>query len=579
MTGLIRLLDDHVVSQIAAGEVIEGSDAVLKELVENSLDAGALSITIVLEEGGKQLVRVSDDGFGMSGDDLRMAFKRHSTSKITGAEDLSSVATLGFRGEALAAVASVSKVEALSKLVGETDGHRILIEGGEDKEFSPYGCAEGTVISVWNLFYNTPVRRRFLRSDKNESDKCFRMFRGLALSKPNVEWKYFQGKKIRVHLPGGNLRERIVDLMGTGYLEGLTEVDCIEGRFRLNGFVGDISHTRRSREHQFFFLNGRKINLGKLNYILKDIYQGSLNSGEQPVFFLFLEMEPHEVDLNIHPTKSEVRFHNERRVVDFLRRAWMEALGMKNVIKFIPPRPVSQQGERWSDIREERSKMTPREYGMMFHEPHEKQKRDYNEVQDEQRGEEEFLIPKALFQLERKYIVAQVKNGLVLIDQHAAHERILYESALKAYTKGNAPSQRLVFPKELELSVGEEEQFTELLPHLEVMGFDLTQIGPRIYQILAVPAGLKISDETALLREIFDYYRETEEHFSSAADKSAASFACKVAIKTGDELSPEEMVELIEALHRTSTPFACPHGRPTYLKITVQEFDRRFGRS
>ena len=581
MNGLIKILDDKAVSQIAAGEVIEGPYAVLKELTENSLDAGASSITAAVEKGGKELVRVSDDGIGMSADDLKMAFKRHSTSKIRSADDLVSIATLGFRGEALAAIASVAQVEALSKLTGKTEGRRIYIEKGEEIEFEPAGCAEGTEITVRNLFYNIPVRMKFLKADSKEADKCFRMFKGIALSKPDVEWKYFQDGRLRTHLPVGTLRDRIGDLMNKSVLEGLVTVDCNEGSMRLTGFIGDKSHTRRSREHQFFFLNGRLINLGKYNFVFKDIYSGPMESGEYPIYTLFLEMDVAEVDVNVHPTKSEVRFRHEGWVGGFLHRALIKALGLEDKLEPVP-QSFRKGGESWRrpPMPDKKFPITPEEYGLMFDKesappPASPADRD---VPASVNGEER-LVPRALFQLHRKYIVAQVKSGLVIIDQHAAHERILYEQALKTLVSGNAPSQKLIFSRGFDIEMGEEESFEELLPSLRKMGFDVNQLGPRNYQIEAAPAGLKVSDEVKLVRDIFDYYRETGVKWSNAAERAAASFACKAAIKSGDDLTTEEMVALIEALHRTGTPFACPHGRPTYIQLKLEEFDRRFGRT
>ncbi|NQS96900.1 MAG: DNA mismatch repair endonuclease MutL [candidate division Zixibacteria bacterium] len=581
MNKLIKILDDKTVSQIAAGEVIEAPCAVVKELTENSLDAGASSITIAVEKGGKELVRVSDNGIGMSADDLKIAFKRHSTSKIRSADDLVSVATLGFRGEALAAIASVSQIEALAKMTGETEGYRILIQEGEQIEFAPAGCAEGTEVTVRNLFFNTPVRMKFLKSDSKEADKCFRMFKGMALSNPNVEWKYFQDGRMRTRLPLGTLRERIADLMNIGFLEGLAEVDYREGAMNLTGFIGDKSHTRRSREQQFFFLNGRLINLGKFNYIFKDIYSGPMDSGEYPVYILFLTMETGEVDVNVHPTKSEVRFRHQGWVGGFLHRALTKALGTEDLMKPVPHsfRKNGEYSER-SPTQEKKLPITPAEYGLMFEKDsaHTAAGPGGADIPHSENAEER-LVPRALFQLHRKYIVAQVKTGLVLIDQHAAHERILYEQALKTLVSGNAPSQKLIFSRGFDLAMGEEESFEELLPNLRKMGFDVNQLGPRSYQIEAAPAGLKVSDEIRLVRDIFDYYRETGEKWSDAAEKAAAAFACKAAIKSGDELTPQEMVALIEALHRTGMPFACPHGRPTYIQLKMEEFDRRFGRT
>lgn len=582
MPSFIKQLDDKVINQIAAGEVVEGPSAALKEILENSLDAGALSITVAVETGGKSLIRVTDDGIGMSREDLSMAFKRHSTSKIVSSEDLLSVATLGFRGEALASIASVSRMEASSKAHGAVEGWKLVIEGADRQEIEPTGCSEGTSMSIRDMFYNTPARKKFLKSDKREGDKCFAVFRGLAISKPQVEWKYFQDERLKIHLPAADLRTRITDVMGKRNTEGLEEVDFSEDDYSITGFAGDKGHTRRTREYQFIYLNGRKISDRKLSFFISSAYENMVGSGEFPSYFLFLEMDPLKVDVNVHPAKTEVRFQREYEIFSFVKRAVRRALGIESVINFQPRGAGFYHRDNRFPGRQ--ISISVDQYGALFEKPADFQgpgstgTMAFEADNSAATGSEDHYIPSILFQLHNKYIVAQIKSGLALIDQHAAHERVLFEKALASISAGRANSQGLLIPLQFEISAGEEDLFEELLPHLFKMGFEIKLFGPHSYLIEAVPAGVKISDEVTLVREMFDFYHETDGKWVDTGEKAAASFACKAAIKTGQELSPDEMVTLIEALFRTGTPYACPHGRPTYIRMEISELDRRFGR-
>jgi len=592
----INLLDDQIISQIAAGEVIEGPSAVLKELCENSLDAGALSITVAIESGGKKLVKVADDGFGMSIDDLSAAFKRHSTSKIRSAEELSAISTLGFRGEALASIASVARVEAVSR---ETDtdsieGNRISIEGGNILEISPAGSTTGTTVTVKDLFFNTPARKKFLKNDKSESRKCLLTFKSLCLSRSDVEFNYYSENRKLLNLPPQSLKDRISDVFGGDIIEGIIDVDFAEGDYRIFGYVSEKEHTKRTREFQYLYLNGRRISDRRLGASIYSAYSGMVAQGDFPFYFLFLEMDPSLVDVNVHPAKSEVRFRYENQVAGFARRAVQRSLGIESVMggfnsglqyrgNYTSQRQGGPSGAPGESAVLVGNKLTPEEYRLLINPPVSPGSREQEliDLTDENKlpGESvDRFIPENLFQLHNKYIIAQIKSGMVVFDQHAAHERILFEQTLNHLEAGKAPSQKLLFPHFLELSPGDSEIFEEMIPWLEKMGFAILASGPRLYQVETVPAGLKVSDEISMIRGMLEYYKENEEQREDNAERIAASFACKAAIKAGDSLTPEEMVGLIEALFRTGTSFACPHGRPTYIRIDMREFDRRFGR-
>ena len=578
MPSYIRQLDDKVISQIAAGEVIESPSAVVKELIENSLDAGALSITVAVENGGKSLVRVTDDGLGMPPEDLKLCVHRHSTSKIRTAEDLQTVATLGFRGEALASIASVARIEIVTRQFEAMEGWRLTVEGAVEKELAPAGCAEGTSVTVRDLFFSIPARKKFLKSDSREADKCLSVFRALALSRTNVEWKYFADDKLKIHLPRSDMKSRIADLFGVQFTEGLQAVEASENTIRITGYISDKGHTRRTRDFQFLYLNGRRIIDKKLSFYVTSAYEGINPAGQFPVFFLFLDLDSHLVDVNVHPSKTEVRFQREFELLNFVKRSVRNALGIESVIRFTPDR--SQYSRHFAAVPGRQIAITVDEYGALFEKPPDLPPHPpLNAASPRQNTvAEDYTIPQVLFQLHRKYIVTQIKSGLALIDQHAAHERILFEQALRTIASGKSASQGLLIPLQMEISLNEESAWEEMLPLLTRMGFEIEPFGPRVYLIRAVPAGMKFSDEVGLLREMLDYYRENEEKRQDYAERAAAAFACKAAIKTGDELSPEAMIALIEALFRTQTPYQCPHGRPTYIRLEMEELNRRFGR-
>jgi len=488
------------------------------------------------------------------------------------------VATLGFRGEALASIASVARLEIVTRQMEAVEGWRLVVEGAVEKDFSPAGSVEGTSIAVRDLFFNTPARKKFLKSDSREADKCLSLFRALALSRVNVEWKYFSDDKLKIHLPRADLKSRIGDLFGGQFLEGLAEVDAVENGMRLTGYISDKGHSRRTRDFQFFYLNGRRIIDKKLSYYASGAYEGLHPFGEHPVLILFLDLDPKSVDVNVHPAKTEVRFQREYEVLNFVKQAVKKALGVESVVRFMPDSQM--RGRAYSQIPGRQISITVNEYGALFEKPEGFTPAVENPARPaENNVSEEYTIPQVLFQLHRKYIVTQIKSGLALIDQHAAHERILYELALRTLISGKGASQGLLIPLQFDIALTEESAWEELLPMLGRMGFDIELFGPRSYLIRAVPAGVKISDEVGLLREMLDYYRENEERRQDYAERAAAAFACKAAIKTGDELSPEMMVGLIETLFRTETPYQCPHGRPTYIRLEMGELDRRFGRN
>ncbi|MBC8204382.1 MAG: DNA mismatch repair endonuclease MutL, partial [FCB group bacterium] len=502
MTCRIRVLSDNVISQIAAGEVIEGPHAVLKELVENSLDAGASSITIALEKGGKSLIKVSDDGEGMSGEELQIAFHRHSTSKIFSAEELVNITSLGFRGEALASIASVARVSAVSQMKDAAEGYSLVIEGGIQKDFVPAGAAPGTMIAVKDLFYNVPARKKFLKSDQRELDKCLNIFRALALSRPEIEWTVFVEDKLKFKYAPADLSQRIGDIFGREMREGLIEVNLTNGPYKITGFAADKSHTRKTRQYQFIFLNNRRIIDRRLGFFIQQAYERIAGRDSFPCYFLYLEMESSLVDVNVHPAKLEVRFRQEWEAGNFVKRAVHKALGVDS---FIPQTDIQPRGYFSQPHSAQRLSMNPSVQAQLYQSPVElgqsqQTDKSESEQQSSDNGSEAYYIPDILFQLHDKYIVTQVRDGLIMIDQHAAHERILYETALKALTSGSAVTQKQLFPRLIEFTPMEDQLFEQLLPCLNNMGFGIKPFGPHTYLIESIPGGGKISVEGGLAR-------------------------------------------------------------------------------
>ena len=579
----IATLPQAVADRIAAGEVVERPAAVAKELIENSLDAGADRITIVVKDAGRTLIRVVDNGSGMTSAELTTAIGRHATSKLRRIEDLETLTTFGFRGEALPSIAAVSRLEIVSRSHNDDVGTLLKVAGGHVEKCDPTAAQPGSSVSVSHLFYNVPARRKFLRSDTTEFKWIATTFRRFAIAFPDVAWEFYRDDELIYQLPSCEPRERMAGLLGDDVAEDLVEIDYERGWLKVSGFISPPSLTQRHNFDQFLFLNRRPITSARLNRAVYNACEPHLVAGGHPIYCVQLQASPDRFDINVHPAKTEVRFQREYEVFSFVKRAVRRALGIESVINFQPRR--SSYPHTVSHFPGRQIPITVDQYGALFEKPADFQTAgntvsmplNTNDIADT--APEDHYIPRVLFQLHNKYIVAQIKSGLALIDQHAAHERILFEKALNALAAGKANSQGLLIPLQLEISAGEEDLLEELLPHLLKMGFEIKPFGPRTYLIEAVPAGIKISDEQQLVQEMLDFYKETDGKWVDTAEKAAAAFACNAAIKTGHELSPDEMVTLIEALFRTGTPFACPHGRPTYIRMELSELDRRFGRT
>ena len=574
--GRIKLLSDDLKNKIAAGEVVERPASVVKELIENSLDSGATEIDVIVKGGGNVSVQVIDNGVGLEKDDLLIAFARHSTSKIESVEDLSTIDTLGFRGEALSSIASVAKVKALSFVNGEDSGYEISVLGGEISQPEPVALSKGTAISVSDLFFSIPARRKFLKSAQVELRHIIRTVRRFGLCRPNVRFTLTADDKEVMTLAPMTLIDRIAAVHDPSYRENLLEVNHQAGLFAITGYVGNLNLVRKRRGEQNLFLNGRYIVNKLLNSAIYSAYQSLVSRGEFPFFVITLEVPLDTVDVNVHPMKIEVRFRDEWRVYHALKTAVTEALNdiLSTVPDFLKPSesfPSSGGQAGFSFPQSTPSAILSRQSV--------ERAKSYVQTMGETQTEEEGVNLENIWQVHTKYIVSEIKSGLVVIDQHVAHERVLFEQAMDAMEGNPLPSQSLLFPEVVELPIEDFPTLLELLPYLEKIGFRMKEFGKNTVMIEGVPSELGWGNEREVLTEIIDTYRNQQKAQPSFMEAVAASFACKAAVKAGDVLTQEEMQSLVDRLFATQHPYYCPHGRPIMVNLSLDELDRRFERT
>jgi DNA mismatch repair protein MutL len=590
--GRIRILPEQVVNQIAAGEVVERAASALKELIENALDAGATRIQVVIRGHGRDLLQVVDDGCGMSHDDLHLAFERHATSKLAKSDDLWSIRTLGFRGEALPSIASVSYVEARSRARDAASGTLLRIQGGDIVHDEPAAMPVGSSIAVHSLFYNTPARASFLKSPATELAHLLRVFRQYAVAYPEVAWSFGHDSATEYQLPATSFTERLNDLLGSGFSSRILPLDFAQAGARVTGAVGTPELYRKSRGDQYTFLNRRPIQSAMLHSAVKAALREQLDPAEWPFYVLLIEADPTTVDVNVHPAKTEVKFADEKLIHAAIYRAvrdvqprqfdiiaqQVQATGSAGSwIEQLRPRPSAAATDLFSAPTPPPTVAAPAMNQASAQLPD--VPLDEPEPIGAQRLESTPLLKPAIFQLHQKYLISQIASGVVIIDQHAAHERILYERALRTFSQRTFQSQQLLFPALLELSVDDDAVFQEFRADLTAFGFEIRDFGVRTYSIEAVPSGLRRASETALIPAIIEEYREFRRANFNARDALAASFACKAAIRTGDALTTDEMSALVDELFATQFPLTCPHGRPTVIHLKLAELDRRFKRT
>jgi DNA mismatch repair protein MutL len=577
----IRLLSSEVSSQIAAGEVVERPASVVKELTENALDAGAKNISISIEDAGRALIEVADDGHGIAADELELAAARHATSKLVQSEDLFHIQTLGFRGEALASIGSVSQMTITSRVASAKEGARIKVEGGISGKVEKVGAPVGTVLRVENLFYNVPARLKFLKTDVTERRAIDALVTRYALAYPNVRFKVTDGKQATLQTAGdGDRRSILAALYGVEVAKQMLEVMDAEDGLSLTGFISPTSLTRSNRKEITFFVNGRWVQEFSLTTALLQAYHTLLMVGRYPLTALFLEIAPEDVDVNVHPTKAEVRFKSQDRIFSFVQRAARKAL-----LAYTPVASVSPQ--LWGGSRPVSSEN--REIGMDWSIGHD----DVEEANVERltlnvESQSSNLQPatfntvpllRLIGQVGSTYIVAEGPDGLYLIDQHAAHERVLFEKLMAQHDKKSIPSQTLLTPEVVTLPPQSAKALTSQLPFLNHFGFEVEEFGTNIFQVRAMPALFAGGDPSFALRALVEDFEEDEEPLQAEVEAKLAARVCKrLAVKGGQTLTSEEQRALLNDLEACNSPRTCPHGRPTMIHLSVDNLERQFGR-
>ncbi|MBD3178877.1 MAG: DNA mismatch repair endonuclease MutL [Candidatus Latescibacteria bacterium] len=565
---------------IAAGEVIERPVNVVKELIENSLDAGSERITVTIEKGGKRLICIEDDGSGIPVLELEAAADNFSTSKISGIDDITRVETLGFRGEALASIRAVSRLSILSRTADDHAARKVSWEGLERIDDRPAAREKGTTVTVRDLFFNLPARKKFLSSDSAETRRIAALVRRMSISFPSTSIRLLSdGNKI-ISYSGSSEEERVEAVLGQGNFRSMNRVEFASGDLRVKGYVSSPEISRGNRSMQHFFVNRRYVRDKVIGFALRRAYETIIPSDRYPLAILFLELPHHMVDINVHPTKSRVKFREEREVHQLIYNAVRDAAGGEKTVSFQKKvesvyRSIFPEGEKGlsqtqeagkeSDLSFRQNELDIRETDWMARES---PRSLLNEKPEISRSAELY------WQLHDSYIFIQIRNGLVIIDQHAAHERILYDRA-KQNMEGKPPSvQSLLFPATIELSVEEYNNFEEFSDILPKMGFEAEPFGMRTIIVRGIPSGVKNWGEGSLMRDILG---ETGGR-GYETDEMLKSYACNSAIRAGEKLTFREMESLVDQLFATEYPFTCPHGRPTMLRISRRELDSRFNR-
>jgi DNA mismatch repair protein MutL len=596
---MIELLPDAIANQIAAGEVIQRPASIVKELLENSIDAGATQIELLITNSGKSRIQVMDNGVGMDPQDARLSFERHATSKIKSSSDLFDIRTMGFRGEALASIAAVAQVELKTRTRDQVAGTHISIEGSEVQKQGECAFNPGTSIQVKNLFYNVPARRKFLKSDPVELKHIQDEFRRVAMAYPEVAFTFTHNEKTLYKLPAQSLKPRIVDLLGKNWSSFLLPVEESTELVSIKGYVGKPEKSRKRPEEQYFFVNRRYFKSGYLFHALKSAYEGLIPKDYKPVYVIFLEMDPSQLDVNVHPTKQEVKFENQRAIYNYLKVAVRHALG-----KFqITPSLDFESENRFFKGDSSASKPQRKGGHTAFEKAHkdedwEKFLAGVKPQADEEQSAEEFILGSKVnsevesdeelfaepshsvpYQLHRSYIIAPIRSGYLLIDQSLAHERILYEKYLKMLEDQQVHTQRQLYPVTVEFSAGDAQIFEQMLPTLQSLGFDIEPFGSETFVLQGLPTmGLIDSDGEQIILQLLDDYKNDQNNQLSIDQNVSKMLARTSCIKKGKELAPEEIEHLVAELFACDEPTFSPGGRPCFITYTLKDLQKSFSK-
>ena len=623
MASRIKILPDNLASKIAAGEVVQRPESVVKELLENAVDADSTSIELIVKQAGKSLIQVCDDGTGMTEEEALLCIHKHATSKISSMEDLESIKTLGFRGEALSSIAAVCQIEIRTETRDSEIGTLLKVENENEITTEKISTPKGTCVAVKNLFYNIPARRKFLKTDTTELKHIIDTFNRICLAHPEIAFKFYNSDNLISDYKGGTLEERIEHVFADNMMEALIPVNQETDYISIKGYIGKPSIFKKSRGEQFLFLNKRFVINKNINHAVFTAFENILEKGDYPFFILFVTLDPKKVDVNIHPSKLEVKFDDEKDIYNFVLSVIRKSIGTHDLVPTMSFETNKSKGEGLSfnphtstkqndfsdrpifsrnDARE-RTSVTDEDIDLVFGsltkniipdnysssqpkaDPPLAEGSSFDFTEDGKKRQTEHSASTTvettfLIQLHNKYILSQIKSGLMIIDQHVAHERILYEKVLSRLEANMPFTQQLLFPIKIQFDVASYEILKELESMVTKLGFKLKYLPKSYIMIEGVPDDIKSGSEEKILREfVSEYVNNQNEKQLEEKDNIAKSYSCKAAIKAGDKLSEKEMRLLIDQLFATSMPYVCPHGRPVVIKISLEEFDRRFGRT
>ncbi len=614
MSDIIQLLPDSVANQIAAGEVVQRPASAVKELIENSIDAGAEKIQLIIKDAGKSLIQIIDDGCGMSITDARMCFERHATSKIRKAEDLFAIRTMGFRGEAMASIAAIAQVELKTRRHEDELGTHVCIEGSEVIKQEPVLCPAGTSISIKNLFYNTPARRNFLKANPVELRHIIDEFQRVALAHPGVHFTFHHEGNEIFHLPKASLKQRIVHLFGSSYNQKLVPMEEDTSIIRLKGYIGKPEFAKKTRGEQFFFVNQRYIKDPYLNHAVLTAYEELLPDDSYPLYVLYIDIDPSKIDINVHPTKTEIKYQDEKAIYAIIRSSVKRSLGQYNITptldfnqetgfsNMITPKaqgdivpPQISFNPDFNPFEGEKKSDRSSSYAQSFGEQRDVTKNwgslyeIVDTVRQEQHqtelaisgGEEDILNKKGerhFFQLHKRFIISPIKTGFMLIDQQAAHERILYERFLMQLEKHQGASQQSLFPQTVNLNTSDFELVKELLPDIRALGFQVREFGKNTLIVEGIPADISSNvSEVEMFEHLIEGFKNNFALLKlDKRDNLARTLARNAALRAGVQLSQDEMNNLIDQLFACGAPNVSLQGKPVIIKYSMEELLQKF---
>lgn len=620
MSDIIHLLPDSVANQIAAGEVIQRPASAVKELLENSIDAGADQIQLIIKDAGKTLIQIIDNGKGMTETDARKCFERHATSKISNAADLFSIRTMGFRGEALASIAAIAQVELKTKDHDSEIGTRVVIEGSKIIEHNACSASAGTSLAIKNLFFNVPARRNFLKSNTAETRHIIEEFQRIALVNPAIDFSFFHNGKPVFQIKSSNLKQRIVALFGKSYNERLVPVEQETSDIKINGYIGKPEYARKTRGEQYFFVNGRFIKHPYFHHAIVNAFSELLPQDAIPSYFIYFEVDPSEIDINIHPTKTEVNFQDSKLVYTILVSVIKQALGKYSITPTIdfdvekafdlplgeltdlpapPTITINPDYNPFENSHYDKKPLSEQDINNSLNWPSLDEQSDINQRlsnDDEQSfhrfdfgsSESTQLIESRLednegsrsrsfFQLNNQFIVTSIKSGLLLLEQNRAHERIIYERVLKRSNKGSVNSQQLLFPVTMQFNPGDASLMEELLEDLTRFGFNIDKLGQNNFIIQGTPSNIPAEHIESLVEEILEQCKLDYGHEEFSRSKTLArSMAGNLAMKCGKRLQFEEMQEIVDQLFACDIPDLSPSGKRIIEILSLEELNKRF---